>query len=116
MAEKRRTIRIFGFLSLMIAFCFFQLCAARGPFAPFCATDVIIPGVVFSITGVGLLLLRRTAAVVFATISSSVGLWLVLGSLLEVPLPGKLVDLIVGGVTFSPGIAMITARKGFKGW
>jgi hypothetical protein len=116
MAEKRLVIRTLGVFSLMGAPCFFLVCAARGPYAPVRTIDLVVPGVVFAITGTGLLFLRRSAAVVLAVISGSVGLWLGLGSLSRVPFPWEIINLVTAAAAFLPVFALIVARKGFKGW
>ena len=116
MAGMRLYIRILGSLSLLGGLSFFAVCAARDPYAPVTAKALIIPGVVFSILGVGLLLLRRSAAVVLSAISCPVGFWLIIGSLLEVPFPWVLINLMFGTAALLPLLVLILGGKAFKGW
>jgi hypothetical protein len=63
-----------------------------------------------------LLLLRRSAAIALATISTAYGVWLSVGSLLQVPFPEELINLAFSAVLFMPLIVLVLGWKSFKGW
>ena len=77
--------------------------------------ELVVPGVVFSIVGVGLLLLRKSAAVALSLISCPAGFFLI-RSWPEVSLPFNLVNALFGAAAFIPLLVLILFRKSFKGW
>jgi hypothetical protein len=57
------------------------------------------------LVGIGLLLLRKWAAILLSITSTSVGLWLIVGSLLHVPLPWMFINVGNGLGFFVPAVA-----------
>ena len=61
--------------------------------------------------GIGLLLLRKWAAVLFSVASASAGLWLIIGSILYVPFPWLFINLGNGLCLFVPALASYFYRQ-----
>ena len=57
------------------------------------------------LVGSGLLLLRKWAAILFSIASACAGLWLIIGSILDVSFPWMLVNFWVGLCFFVPAAA-----------
>src|SRR5438128_2396658 len=66
-----------------------------------------IIGSVGTATGVGLLYLRKWAALYFSIATAVYGSWLIVGSVLSVPLPWMLINLALGAGFFVPVVATV---------
>lgn len=64
-------------------------------------------GVVFVILGVGLFLRLKWAAVIAVFLSVACGMCFVVGSVIYVPLPWALVNILMGVCFFLPGILVV---------
>lgn len=116
LAHRRWAIRIIGILSLIGGF--FLLLPTIFPIrdVPVSAIERFSPALVFCVMGIGVLFLRRSAALVLALITTAIGLWVIAGGLLYAPFPDTVIDFIYGAPFLLPPIVLIWARRAFKGW
>jgi hypothetical protein len=105
-----------GILSLIFGL-FFLLAAllpVRG--VPVSAIRRFSPSFVLCTLGIGVLFLRRSAAIILALMTTAIGLWGIVGGLLYVPFPDSIIDFIYGASFLPPAIVLVWARRGLKGW
>jgi hypothetical protein len=70
----------------------------------------IVPlAVFFVVVGVGMCFLKRWAAALFAGILAIAGVCITIGSVVSVPLPELLINLIYSGILLVPSV--VTARR-----
>lgn len=65
---------------------------------------LLLPAVLLVILGIGLLFQHRWAAVLVSVIAAVCGGWVAIGSLITVPMPWSLLNVLFGGVIFSPSV------------
>jgi hypothetical protein len=114
LAQRRWAIRIIGILSLI--FGFFLLLPAFFPIRDISAIRRFSPGLVFCVLGIGVIFLRRSAALVLALITMTMGLWVIVGGLLYLRFPDTILDFFYGAHYLLAPIVLVWARRGFKGW
>ena len=66
--------------------------------------------------GIGLLYGRRSAAIIVTLGSIASALCLIIGSIISVPLPWTLINIIVGGGMLIPAIVLLGNWRHLKGW
>jgi hypothetical protein len=108
---KQSEIRLLGILIflcelLMLLILISPRASQPGPLTP---SAIIRISLFFSATviGIGLLLLRKWAAMFFCLASTAMVTGLILGSIWEVPFPWNLINITVGIVFLLPTIALI---------
>jgi len=114
--RRRWAIRSVGIVSLLIGLFFIALAFLPTGRGPVSAIGQFSPGVVLSVLAIGVLFLRRSAAVALALITTTAGLWIILGSLLKLAFAEIVIDLIYAAGWFLPSIVFIWARRAFKSW
>ena len=114
LAQKRWAVRIIGILALI--FGFFLLLPVLFHIRDVSAIRRFSPGLVFCVLGIGVMFLRRSAALVLALITTTMGLWAIVGGLLYLPFPDTILDFIYGAHYLLAPIVLVWARRGFKGW
>ena len=102
--------RIFGGLAIAFGLLLFVLIAANlearssGGHDLLPLSSVALPSVVI---GIGLLLHHKWAAVLFAGSLGVAGLWLAIGSSMEVPMPYMLINVLFGCALLVPSAVVI---------
>ena len=115
-AHRRWAIRIIGILSLI--FGLFLLLPAIFPVhdVPHSIMRRFSPSLVLCAVGIGVLFLRQSAALVLSLVTIAAGLEFIVGGLLYLPFPDKIIDVIVGAPFLLPPVVLFWARRAFKGW
>ncbi len=70
----------------------------------------------FCLLGVGLLYGRRSAAIIATLGFISAALLLIIGSIISVPLPWTLLNIIFGGLILIPAVILLKNWGSLKGW
>jgi uncharacterized membrane protein len=66
--------------------------------------------------GIGLLYGRKSAAIIVTLGSIASALCMIIGSIISVPLPWTLLNIIVGGGMLIPAIVLLGNWRHLKGW
>jgi hypothetical protein len=94
----------FGVLGIIVVFANL----GRGPLGGHSLVPFTSAALFSVLIGLGLLFHRKWAAVLFAVTLASIGMWMVILSIVKVPLPWLILNIAFGGVLLVPGV--ITVR------
>lgn len=77
---------------------------------------LIYPAVAFTVVGIGLVLLRRSAGLILCLASVAFAMWLVIGSVAHVPFPWLLVNFFMSILVLIPAAILVKCNAAFVGW
>ena len=75
-----------------------------------------IPAAALIVVGTGLLFRRRSAALIATLGSFAVTLWVLVGSVLNVPMPWLLVMVALAGIALAPAFVILKNWRDLNGW
>ena len=70
----------------------------------------------FCLLGVGLLFARKSAAIIATLGFVAYATWLIIGSIIHVPLPWTLINIVFGLVILIPAVIILKNWRYLKGW
>ena len=100
-------IRFMGFISLMMGFAFFAIFFLNSDVRSHGGRDVsgsIYAVVYFVLVGAGMLFGSRILSIFFSIPLAGLGIWLIIGSIREVPFPWVLINLAFSVSLFLPTV------------
>jgi hypothetical protein len=103
--------RFFGLATLLFEVVLaYTMYLSRFRFGPLTPAQFLRPLTFFFVAtaaGIGLLFVKRWAAIIMSAATSYCGLWLIIGSILYVPFPFNLINIWVGSLLIMPLITTI---------
>jgi hypothetical protein len=102
--------RVFGGFALafgLLALAIIVANLGRGPLGGHNLLPFATAALLSLLVGVGLLLHRKWAAVLFAVILASTGLWMGIVSIVRVPMPWLILNVGLGCVLLVPGVIVV---------